>query len=279
MFAQLQDINRRPKPFAFYTAADLWTDEYTSSRMLAYHLDGSVNASSRQGEFIERSAAWIVDRFALNESKSVADFGCGPGLYATCLAGSGAAITGIDFSERSLRYARETAARAHLPIDYVHANYLEFATDKRFDLIIMIMCDFCALGPEQRGVLLDKFQALLKPGGRVLLDVYSLSAFAQREETTTYAADLLDGFWSAQPYFGFLNVFKYEAEKVVLDKYTIVEEARTRVVYNWLQYFDRETLAKEFAAHGLTIEAWLGDVAGAAFEETAAEYAVIAKKQ
>jgi len=37
----------------------------------------------------------------------------------------------------------------------------------------MIMCDFCALGP------------------------------AQRE------ANLMDGFWSAQPCYGFLNTFKY----------------------------------------------------------------------
>jgi hypothetical protein len=40
MFHQLQKIHARPAPFGHYTAADLWTDEYISSKMLAYHLDG-----------------------------------------------------------------------------------------------------------------------------------------------------------------------------------------------------------------------------------------------
>ena len=35
MFDQLEEIYSRPKPFEFYTASDLWTDEYTSKLMLA----------------------------------------------------------------------------------------------------------------------------------------------------------------------------------------------------------------------------------------------------
>ncbi len=126
MFQKLTEINARPAPFEHYSAADLWTDEYTSSKMLAFHLNGSIDLSSRKAEFIDRSARWIVSRFGLNEKKSVADFGCGPGLYTTRLAASGAGITGIDFSERSIRYAREQAQRQRLSVDHVHANYLEY---------------------------------------------------------------------------------------------------------------------------------------------------------
>jgi hypothetical protein len=38
MFEELKKINERPKPFEFYTASDLWTDEYISKQMLSYHL-------------------------------------------------------------------------------------------------------------------------------------------------------------------------------------------------------------------------------------------------
>jgi hypothetical protein len=55
MFEQLEDINSRPKPFEFYTAADLWTDEHTSEQMLAYHLNAEIDVSSRRGEFIKQS--------------------------------------------------------------------------------------------------------------------------------------------------------------------------------------------------------------------------------
>ena len=52
MFAKLEEINSRPKPFEVYTAADLWTDEHTSKQMLAYHLNPDIDVSSRKKEFI-----------------------------------------------------------------------------------------------------------------------------------------------------------------------------------------------------------------------------------
>ena len=278
MYLQLQEINRRPAPFEHYTGAELWTDEHTSSRMLNHHLNGSSDVSSRNTEFIEKSAAWIIRRFGLAENKSVGDFGCGPGLYAGRLAASGADITGVDFSERSLRYARERAQSAGMAIDYVCANYLDFESDKRFDLITLIMCDFCALSPDQRRALLDKFRAHLKPGGAVLLDVYSLRAFDARGESAEYAHNLLDGFWSSAPYFGFLNTFKYTPENVILDKYTIVEEQRVRAIYNWLQYFAVETLSAEVEDRGFVVDDVLGDVAGAAPDREAHEFAIVARR-
>jgi 2-polyprenyl-3-methyl-5-hydroxy-6-metoxy-1,4-benzoquinol methylase len=277
-YQEVAEINRRPACFEQYTARDLWTDEHTSSRMLAFHLDGSIDVSSRKTEFIDRSAAWIISRFGLAAGRSLADFGCGPGLYTSRLAASGVSVTGIDFSERSLRHAREAALQQGLSIEYVRADYLEFAPGKLFDLITLIMCDYCALSPTQRRALLDRFRTLLHPGGAVLLDVYSLSAFAARQEAVSYSPNLQDGFWSAKPYFGFLNTFKYEPERVVLDKYTIVEEARTRTIYNWLRYFDPEDLKGEIDGAGLQVEEFLGDVAGGAYDPASHEFAAVVRK-
>ena len=278
MYRALLGINRRPEPFEQYTAAALWTNEHRSARMLDFHLDGSVDVSSRKKESIDRSVAWMTSRFDLGEDKSVADFGCGPGLYTAGLARSGARVTGIDFSERSIRSAREASGRLRLSVGYICADYLEFESAERFDLITMIMCDFCALSSDQRRTMLDKYSALLNPGGALLLDVYTLLAFDEREETATYAANLMDGFWSPEPYFGFLNTFKYEQEKVILDKYTIVEESRTFLIYNWLQYYDRSSLVKQIESRGFLVEEILGDVAGAPFDPAAQELAVVARK-
>jgi cyclopropane fatty-acyl-phospholipid synthase-like methyltransferase len=278
MFYQLESINERPKPYEFYTAEELWADEHTSEQMLACHLNSEVDLSSRRGEFISRSVEWITAHFEVDSSTRIADFGCGPGLYASRLAGTGARVTGIDFSRRSIEYAQAAAKRSGLSIDYNHQNYLEFVTDKRFDLIIMIMCDFCALSPVQRMTMLEKFHSLLLPGGAVMLDVYSLNAYDEREETTLYSENLLDGFWSKEKYYGYQNTFKYDPEKVVLDKYTIVEAARIRTVYNWLQYFSAESLKREFGEAGFNQTELVGDVVGASFDEAAAEFAIIGKK-
>ena len=244
--------------------------------MLEYHLNESVDLSSRNKDFIDSSVNWIVSHFGIDRHTAIVAFGCGPGLYTTRFAKQKADVTGIDFSERSIRYAKETAARKALEIDYVCRNYLEFETEKQFDLISMIMCDFCALSPIQRKKMISRFHRLLKADGAVLLDVYSLNAFDQREEVSTYEHRQLDGFWSKEDYYGFLNTFKYDEEKIILDKYTIIEKARTRTVYNWLQYFSPDTLSKEFDENGFKIEEFYSDLAGKPFNSNSTEFAIAA---
>jgi SAM-dependent methyltransferase len=278
MFEALENINERPHPFEFYTASDLWTDAHTSAQMLAFHLNKSIDVASRNAAFISQSVEWIASRFDIGQETAIADFGCGPGLYTTPLAKRGAKVTGIDFSGRSIRYAKEVAGRAKLNIGYVQQDYLSFETEDRFDLVLMIMCDFCALSPTQRKGMLHKFHRIIKPGGSVLLDVYSLSAFHKREAAATYEVNILDGFWSPNKYYGFLNTFKYEREKVVLDKYTIVEAARTLTVYNWLQHFAPEELEREFTEAGFSVEGFFSDVAGTPYDRKSNEFAVIARK-
>jgi 2-polyprenyl-3-methyl-5-hydroxy-6-metoxy-1,4-benzoquinol methylase len=277
-FSNLEHINGRPEPYEFYTAAALWTDKHTSEQMLSYHLNEDIDLSSRRGDFIDQSVEWIHSHFHVITGTRIADFGCGPGLYAKRLATYGASVTGIDFSERSIQHARNEARRLGLTIDYIHQNYLDFHTEESFDVIMMIMCDFCALSPLQRKTMLTKFHALLKAGGSVLLDVYSLNAFNQRKEANSYEANQLNGLWSANKYYGFLNTFKYQNEKVVLDKYTIVESRRTRTVYNWLQYFSPDSLQNEFEEAGFMQRKLYGNVAGAPFDETTSEFAIVARK-
>ncbi|MBD3333879.1 methyltransferase domain-containing protein [candidate division GN15 bacterium] len=277
VFDLLQQINTRPEPWQFYTAEELWTDEHTARKMLEYHLHPTVNAASRNHAFIDRSVAWITEHFKLTPRTRIADFGCGPGLYTTRLARYGARVTGVDFSLSSLEYARKAARDEGLAINYHHTNYLEFESDQRFDLIIMIMCDFCALSPVQRRIMLQKFCSLLAPGGAVLLDVYSLAAFDTRTESATYELNQLSGFWSASKYYGFVNVFKYDREKVVLDKYTLIEPGRIRTVYNWLQHYSPESLKQELAENGIALSDTYADVAGSPFDPDGSEFAVVGR--
>jgi len=278
LFEALEKINERPEPFQCYTASDLWTDEHTSKEMLSFHLNEAIDVSSRNAEFINRSVEWIASEFDIGRDFKIADFGCGPGLYAASLAKRGANVIGIDFSKRSIEYAKELAVREKLNVSYVNQNYLEFETEDRFDLVLMIMCDFCVLSPTQRKGILRKFHGILKPSGSVLLDVYSLSAFEQKEEVATYEVNQLNGFWSPNKYYGFLNTFKYDEEKVALDKYTIIELDRNRKVYNWLQYFAPEDLEREFIEAGFSVKGFYSDVAGTPYDRKLSEFAVIANR-
>jgi len=55
MFKDLKEINSRPSPFQYYTADVLWTNEHTSKQMLKYHLNESIDVSSRNKSVIEKS--------------------------------------------------------------------------------------------------------------------------------------------------------------------------------------------------------------------------------
>jgi cyclopropane fatty-acyl-phospholipid synthase-like methyltransferase len=244
VFDDLNEINKKPKPFQYYTAEELWTDEHISKKMLEFHLDDSIDASSRNIDFINRSVSWILDHFNLDSNSKIIDFGCGPGLYTNRFAEEGCKVTGIDFSKRSINYAKQKALENNLDVNYINKNYLEFNTEDKFDLITMIMCDFCALSPAQRKNMLMKFSNILKPDGKILLDVYSLNSFKQKDEVSKYEFNSLNNFWSPDDYYCFINTFKYNDLKVSLDKYTIIEKARTRIVYNWLQYFSIESIKK-----------------------------------
>lgn len=277
MFNKLEKINGRPEVFGVYTAESLWSDAYRAKQMLALHLNENIDVSSRNHQFIGKSVDWIYKKFAIRPGFRICDFGCGPGLYASRLAKLGAVVTGIDFSRNSIDYAKSDAARQELDIEYIYANYLEVNLEGQYDLIIMIMCDFCALSPGQRKSLLMKFKNLLSPTGKLLLDVYSINYFSSRDESAVYEKNHLNHFWYDEDYYCFSNAFKYPNEKVLLDKYSLFSQSgKYEVVYNWLQCYDTESLRAEFKESGLRIESIYSDVSGNEYDSASSEFAVIA---
>lgn len=278
MFDQLETINQRPLPYEYYTAQDLWDDEYVSTQMLEYHLNPESDLASRKTAFIDRSAQWIAARFSLEEGKSVCDFGCGPGLYTSRFAKTGAKVTGLDFSRNSVAYAKRQAEENGFDIEYRLGNYLDFQSDEKFDLITMIYLDFCPLSPKQRKTLLDIFQKHLKDDGRVFMDVLTLAFFEQSKEEKTYEYSARDGFWAAGPYYAFNSTWKYTDINLLLNKHVIVEKNRTREIFNWLQCFDGNSFAREAEAGGLEVLESYSNTAGGVFEEKGTEMAMVLKK-
>ena len=278
VFSVLNTINFRPELYSCYTAETLWNDEHISKQMLDFHLNEEIDVASRNIKLIDEACKWISSHFNMTSGIRVADFGCGPGLYTSRFAKEGAIVTGIDFSERSITYAKDVAEKNNLDIQYIYQNYLDFETEKKFNLITMIYFDLCALNDKQRLLLLKKFYRFLENGGEVFLDLYSINSYTKRKETIKYEHQLMDDFWSVSDYYGFMNTFKYDKEKVVLDKYTIVEGTKIWEVYNWLKYYSIDILTKEFEEAGFEIIELYSDVMGSPYFETSDEIAVVARK-
>ncbi len=276
MFSTLREHSTRPPLFSVYSVHRLWADDHISSRMLEYHLDSESDIASRNHAFIRRAASWLVDEFDL-VGRRVLDLGCGPGLYAMELARREVEVTGVDFSNRSIAYATKHARAQGLQVNFEVGDYLNYETPRSFDLICLIYGDYCALAPEQRAQLMRRAQRWLRPGGSIVLDVFSTSHMNQMVETTSFETWLDGGFWSADPHFVFKTRFRYEHAGAYLDRYLVVEEAGRWEVFNWLQCFDQRKLEDELAATGLKVTRCLGTVAGDVFDEASPEFAVIAQ--
>jgi 2-polyprenyl-6-hydroxyphenyl methylase/3-demethylubiquinone-9 3-methyltransferase len=98
---------------------------------------------------------------------SLVDIGTGGGLMAEPMARLGAAVTGIDPSEKNIGIARTHAGQMGLDIDYRATTAEALAADgARFDIVLaMEVVEHVA----DVGVFLDAIAALAKPGGLVVL--------------------------------------------------------------------------------------------------------------
>ncbi len=257
MYEILKKLAERPAPFSHYSAPELWTRPHLAQSMLAFHIDGDNDIASRRSQSIQSIVNWIADRFAVR-GKRICDLGCGPGLYANSLAQMGAIVTGVDISPSSLAYARNSAPQSRGGTDgsisplYIEGNYLDMALPQEQDLVMLIYADYCALSPEQRALLLSRMKDQLKPGGTIILDVFSDRQFAALKPETVIETDLMAGFWAPSPYVGLKKSWLWPERNLGLDHYLISSPQDCFEIYNWMQYFSPDSLKAELEGLGFS---------------------------
>lgn len=276
MFRILNEHLARPRPFSVYTAETLWTDDHISGQMLEHHLDPEGDMASRNHAFIRRAAAWLGEEFDL-PGRDVLDLGCGPGLYAVELAELGARVLGVDFSRKSIEYARRQAEQRDLALTYEVADFRTYETRRKFDLICLIYGEYCALDPAQRVGLLRRAANWVKPTGSIVLDVFGKAHLDSIVEGSFIQAWPDGAFWSGQPHVVVRTTFLYDQADLYLDRFLVVEPGGHWEVFNWLQCFDAEGLAEEMERAGWSIQRYLGSVAGDPYDAAAPQFAIVAR--
>lgn len=86
---------------------------FISKQLLYCHINPDNDLASRNPRKIEAVINWILEQTNKPEME-ILDLGCGSGLYAEILAQMGHAVTGVDFSENSIAYARNKLLRNSL---------------------------------------------------------------------------------------------------------------------------------------------------------------------
>lgn len=276
MYARIRTMLEKP-PVYKKSEIPFWDDEYISLQMLKAHLDPEFEGASRKRDFIEKSAAWIRKLALPEQYPELLDIGCGPGIYAERFARQGYQVTGVDFSRRSIRYAQESAKQQGLTIRYHCQNYLDMDLKQTFHLATLIYCDYGALSTEDRQTVMKTIYRHLKPGGRFLLDVFSMERYRHFQEKQVWEVCRKDGFWRKEAYTCISGFYKY-LDCVTLDQISVITDEEASVYYLWNTYFTEEMLRQEASEAGFRVCGFFGDVAGAPYCETSDTIAVLLEK-
>jgi 2-polyprenyl-3-methyl-5-hydroxy-6-metoxy-1,4-benzoquinol methylase len=245
-------IARPPKPEEFGTDS-IWIDPHVSRNLLAAHLDESTDAASRKLPAREATLEWIEGHAAGRPSARILDLGCGPGLYAEALARAGHSVTGIDFNPASIEYARDSADKKGLAIDYRYGSYLELPYPEGLAAAIMIFCDFGALDDAGRRLVLRKLKASLAPGGLFLFDVCGPRVADSFVPGRKWSAQE-GGFWAEGPHLLLEEQFLFSEARSITRQYLVIDgEGRARLFRNHDSWFDEDSLKELLASEGFEL--------------------------
>ena len=273
----LSELQTRPNPF---TPGEplFWDDPHISGQMLATHLDPDTDLASRKPETIGKSVGWIMGTLDLQPGDKLLDLGCGPGLYANRFAQLGLRVTGVDYSKRSIEYARNYAEMIGLEINYRYEYYLDLDDQDAYDAAVLIFGDYCVLDPEGRRQLLGNIHRGLKPGSAFVMDVTSHNlVHHQKDKCSWYATDA--GFWRPMPHLVLENGFKYKEEMIYLDQYVVIEANGEITVYrNWFQDYDRKMIVEELREGGFEVLSLWSDLIGTPLSEDSEWIGVVAQR-
>lgn len=263
---------KRPKPHAKDTKA-FWDDEHISSYMLAAHLDKKMDAASRNDAFMDASVSFIKQRFPPSTFPEVLDLGCGPGLYCHRLSQEGYVVSGMDISRRSINYAE-----LHFPGNtYIHDSFFNLDKTHSYDIITFIYCEYGVFSDSERKRLLEKIHQALKPGGVLILDVFTPKQFSDRKEDKSWAYEEKGGFFSPEPHL-LLSAFYRYPNDLFLEQFVIVEKT-VDTIYNWHQTFTDRSLRSELELSGFNTEEIYGDLTGTPYDDTLSTVAIMARKK
>jgi SAM-dependent methyltransferase len=120
------------------------------------------------------------------EFQRVLDICCGPGRHAKYLVDEGYEVTGMDRDPDAIRQAREAIpAGRFLELDQRDLRCLTGP----FDAAAILWQSFGYFEPADNDQVVDDIAGLLRPGGRLLLDLFHLGYFAGHQGRTTTVRD------------------------------------------------------------------------------------------
>lgn len=238
----------------------MWADEHISEQLLQIHLNPDIDLGSRKHSTIQKTIDWIMAEVPYDRSLKILDLGCGIGLYAEIFTELGHKVTGIDISKKSIEYAKDSASKKGLEIDYRCADYLSMDSIGEYDLVTMIYTDFGVLKPKDRDSLLEMVLSSLKPDGKFIFDVLTDNNLISKSVPKNWEVSEI-GFWKDSPHLVLSDSIIYEKESVILYQHTVIDEHDNVDSYRfWTHFFNRDKIKELINSVGVKKMSFRDDI-------------------
>ena len=136
------------------------------------------------GARTEQETAFIRHACPLPGFARVLDVCCGMGRHARALAALGYAVTGVERDPRAVAAAREHGGGPN----YVQADVRDYRPDPASaDAAVIMSQSFGYFDPDTNRDLLARLGQALRPGGRLVLDLWNPEFFVPRQGQRTFA--------------------------------------------------------------------------------------------
>ncbi|MEO1713246.1 MAG: class I SAM-dependent methyltransferase [Bacteroidota bacterium] len=121
-------------------------------------------------ERTQRECHFVLEKGQLKEDARILDLACGHGRHANHLASLGYTVHGIDRDRRFIEIARAEATKLGLDTTYEEQDLLDMEQEEDFDAALLLFNTIGFFNPADALRLLQKTQAALRPGGKLILD-------------------------------------------------------------------------------------------------------------
>lgn len=205
-------------------------------------------------DFPGEAAAELAWRLLdLRPGMSVLDLACGHGELANRLAARGCRVTGLDSSAVFLDRARAGAAAAGVSVEYVAGDMRQLTWTGLFDRVINWSTAFGYFDDTANRAVLDGIAGVLRPGGRLAMDLDNLTSFLASYCPSRVVAARENGDMLVDRYHLDALTGRFEAER------TVIRNGRARRVNFVKRMFGFPELRDWLLAAGFTTAAGYGE--------------------
>lgn len=247
-FFQIKD--KKPELFE-KTDSNIWTDPYIRQQMLKEHLnpisDGATRSKISVGKIID-----FITTHAKPDS-NLLDLGCGPGIYTSNLKDKGFDVTGIDFNQTSIDYAKQQRDDIH----YIQGDYIREYPNDHYDVVIMIYCDMGTHSDKDRDILLNHIYNSLSDNGILIFDVFTEDIILDRKEEKNWDYAPNGGFWNENEYLLLNQIFHYPTDKAYATQYNLITKEESKHFIIWDRYYSEDEITgilKDIGFRDITVK-------------------------